>query len=419
MAPKKNEVNGSNGMKTISSFFKAKPNTSSDSHRGATSSNPTTSTSTTTSTSSTSSSSSRPLPNHPSSSKSSAESAASSSANKKQKIDDEQELLSREQRSSQWKYQSDKLRNHPQRSEAEQKRHHAFRKQLLGSESQVFSRGAVRDVTPENEIGQSASGSGSGSQWQDGIVIDDDDDQDDDNTENRNKLAKFKSSSSKGKGKQRATTATSTSSSSKSKGKGKANTDNGIKHTPLEKQILDLKSKYPGILLIIEVGYKFKFYGEDARIASQALNIMCFPERNLLSAMIPVHRINVHVKKLVSLGHKVGIVRQQETAALKAASSSASTPFIRELSNLCTSSTYIDEDDLALGLDEDFGNPAAANSMIAIVEKLAGGSGEDEFVTLGLVSVTLGTGGIVYDEWNDGLMRSVSMRILQALVGML
>jgi len=124
--------------------------------------------------------------------------------------------------------------------------------------------------------------------------------------------------------------------------------------------------------------------------------------------MIPVHRISVHVKKLISLGHKVGVVRQQETAALKAASSSSSTPFVRELSELYTSSTYVD-DDLTIGLDGEFGNPAAANSLVALTEKLGGGSGSDEIVTLGLVSCETSTGSVVYDQFTDGMMRSVSV----------
>jgi hypothetical protein len=38
------------------------------------------------------------------------------------------------------------------------------------------------------------------------------------------------------------------------------------KYTPLEQQVVDLKQKYPGVLLVIEVGYKFRFFGEDAKV---------------------------------------------------------------------------------------------------------------------------------------------------------
>lgn len=47
-----------------------------------------------------------------------------------------------------------------------------------------------------------------------------------------------------------------------------------VKYTPLELQILQLKKEHPGVLLLVEVGYKMKFYQEDAHIASQLLNIV-------------------------------------------------------------------------------------------------------------------------------------------------
>lgn len=54
--------------------------------------------------------------------------------------------------------------------------------------------------------------------------------------------------------------------------------------------------------------------------------------QNFYSAMIPVHRLDIHIKRLITAGHKVGVVRQKETAALKKAGDNRSAPFIRELS---------------------------------------------------------------------------------------
>lgn len=48
-----------------------------------------------------------------------------------------------------------------------------------------------------------------------------------------------------------------------------------LQYTPLERQILQLKAQHPDKLLLIEVGYKMKFYEKDATIASQILNIVC------------------------------------------------------------------------------------------------------------------------------------------------
>ncbi|EPQ29014.1 uncharacterized protein PFL1_03304 [Pseudozyma flocculosa PF-1] len=184
--------------------------------------------------------------------------------------------------------------------------------------------------------------------------------------------------------------------------------DTATKYTPLEKQILDLKDQHPGILLIIEVGYKLKFYGDDARIASRELNIMCFPEKNLMTAMIPVHRLHIHVKKLIAAGHKVGVVRQVETRALKAASTNANTPFTRKLTALYTASTWIDDlsyNDAASSEALDLG-VARPKALMAIVEKLEGGNGPEDRVSCGVVAVEVSTGSIIFDQFSDGHARS-------------
>lgn len=49
------------------------------------------------------------------------------------------------------------------------------------------------------------------------------------------------------------------------------------KLTPMEIQFLEIKRKHMDTLLIVEVGYKFKFFGEDARIAARELSIVCIP----------------------------------------------------------------------------------------------------------------------------------------------
>lgn len=70
--------------------------------------------------------------------------------------------------------------------------------------------------------------------------------------------------------------------------KGKGAAKKGGKLTPLEKQVIDIKRKHLDTVLVIEVGYKFRFFGEDARTAAKELGIICIPgkfrfdERKLL-----------------------------------------------------------------------------------------------------------------------------------------
>ena len=117
----------------------------------------------------------------------------------------------------------------------------------------------------------------------------------------------------------------------------------GGDYTPLEKQILALKERHQGILLAVEVGYKFMFYGEDAKIASEVLSIVAYPKNHMIQAGVPTERLKFHLRRLVEAGHKVGVVRQTETAALKRASSTRSKMFTRALTDLFTKSTLVDE----------------------------------------------------------------------------
>ncbi|KAF8252779.1 hypothetical protein K440DRAFT_652656 [Wilcoxina mikolae CBS 423.85] len=216
-------------------------------------------------------------------------------------------------------------------------------------------------------------------------------------------------------------------------GKGKAAataTKKGAKVTPLEQQVVDIKKNYPDTVLVVEVGYKFRFFGEDARIASQNLSIMCIPGKmrfdndpseahydRFASASIPVHRLHVHVKRLVANGYKVGVVRQLETAALKAAGDNKSAPFERKLTNLYTKGTYIDDIDGLEGSDlsSGAGSGGAPNTgfLLCVTEKPGGGTGADEKVHFGVVAVQPSTGEVIYDEFDDGFMRSeIETRLL-------
>jgi DNA mismatch repair protein MSH3 len=115
----------------------------------------------------------------------------------------------------------------------------------------------------------------------------------------------------------------------------------------------------------------------------------------------------------------VGIVRQLETAALKAAGDNRNTPFTRKLTNLYTKGTYIDD---AEGLDVDApsGGAPATGYLLCITETNAKGTGADEKVRVGIVAVQPATGDIIYDDFEDGFMRSeIETRLLHSKLSML
>jgi DNA mismatch repair protein MSH3 len=59
--------------------------------------------------------------------------------------------------------------------------------------------------------------------------------------------------------------------------KGKGAKKVASKLTPMEKQVIEIKRQNMNTVLVIEVGYKFRFFGEDARIAAKELGIVCIP----------------------------------------------------------------------------------------------------------------------------------------------
>ncbi|KAK7951375.1 MutS domain V [Apiospora aurea] len=186
-------------------------------------------------------------------------------------------------------------------------------------------------------------------------------------------------------------------------------------------QFLAIKRKNMDTLLIMEVGYKFRFFGEDARIAAKELSIVCIPGKmrydehpseahldRFASASIPVPRLPVHAKRLVAAGHKVGVIRQIETAALKKAGDNRNAPFVRQLTNVYTKGTYVDE----IGELEQGSSPSGGY-LLCITESKAKGGGTDEKVDVGIIAVQPATGDIIYDSFEDGFMRSeIETRLL-------
>lgn len=159
---------------------------------------------------------------------------------------------------------------------------------------------------------------------------------------------------------------------------------------------------------MVEVGYKFRFFGEDAEIASRVLGIYAHVDHNFLTASIPTFRLNVHVRRLVSEGYKVGVVKQTETTAIKAHGSNRAGPFGRGLSALYTKATLEAAQDVGGGEE---GCGPVCNYLVCVVEKSISvvnpdcgvESGFD--VRIGLVAIEISTGDVVHGEFNDNFMR--------------
>lgn len=160
---------------------------------------------------------------------------------------------------------------------------------------------------------------------------------------------------------------------------------------------------------MVEVGYKYRFFGEDAEIAARVLGIYAHLDHNFMTASVPTFRLNVHVRRLVSAGYKVGVVKQTETAAIKAHGANRLGPFCRGLSALYTKATLEAAEDVGGGED---GCGGESNYLMCVVEKcvleknLECGVESRFDVSIGMVAVEISTGDVVYAEFNDNFMRS-------------
>ncbi|XP_049959140.1 DNA mismatch repair protein Msh3-like isoform X2 [Schistocerca serialis cubense] len=170
---------------------------------------------------------------------------------------------------------------------------------------------------------------------------------------------------------------------------------NGL--TALEKQVLGLKQQHPGMILMIQNGYKYHFYEEDAEIASKLLEIATFRLHNFLQACVPVARLKYYVYHFVEKGYKVGVVNQTETTALKAAGENRNAPFSRELSCVYSRATLIGDDVNPQAFE---GNclmrERKPSCILSLCEDNTGNK-----TTIGIATFDPSTGEAIYDSFDD------------------
>lgn len=137
--------------------------------------------------------------------------------------------------------------------------------------------------------------------------------------------------------------------------------------TPLELQVVTIRKQFPDCLLMVECGYRMRFFGDDALKAAKALGIYAHKDHNFMVASIPTYRCTYHCQRLLSAGLKVAIVRQTETAALRKGTSSSNKTFDRKVAGIFTQGTLIDSDD-----------PAFDGLVASFQKKSSEGSGEED-----------------------------------------
>ena len=85
--------------------------------------------------------------------------------------------------------------------------------------------------------------------------------------------------------------------------------------SPVRKQYLEIKSRYPDALLLYRMGDFYETFDEDARLAARDLEIV-LTQRDMGQgevvplAGIPYHALDSYLAKLVRKGHRVAIAEQ-------------------------------------------------------------------------------------------------------------
>ena len=87
------------------------------------------------------------------------------------------------------------------------------------------------------------------------------------------------------------------------------------KYTPMMRQYLDIKEKYPDTLVFFRLGDFYEMFFNDAIVASRELEIVLTGrdagvEERVPMCGVPFHSVDIYIQKLTDKGYKVAIVEQ-------------------------------------------------------------------------------------------------------------
>ncbi|QCI16092.1 DNA mismatch repair protein MutS [Buchnera aphidicola] len=119
-------------------------------------------------------------------------------------------------------------------------------------------------------------------------------------------------------------------------------TNNLNNHTPIIKQYLSLKLKYPNTLLFYQIGDFYELFYQDAEYVSELLKITLtkkgFSNNKIVPmAGVPCHRAEYYLSKLVKLGESIAICNQMTETCSK------NKLISRKVVRVITPGTVIDE----------------------------------------------------------------------------
>ena len=178
--------------------------------------------------------------------------------------------------------------------------------------------------------------------------------------------------------------------------------------SPVRKQYLEIKSRYPDALLLYRMGDFYETFDEDARLAARDLEIV-LTQRDMGQgevvplAGIPYHALDSYLARLVRKGHRVAIAEQTSEP-------DGRTLVSRDVVRVVTPGTVIEPGMLESGANNYLVAvaPGGAQSGIAFVDittgefavaQLPSGAVAQEIARLAPSELLLAEGGEVPGEW--------------------
>lgn len=170
------------------------------------------------------------------------------------------------------------------------------------------------------------------------------------------------------------------------------------KETPLMKQYNQIKSRYPGALLLFRVGDFYETFGEDAVKASKTLDIVLTKRANgaaseMELAGFPHHAMDSYLPKLVRAGYRVAICDQLEDpktvkGIVKRGVTELVTPglslhdhVLDQRKNNFLASIYLNKEEIGIAfLDLSTGEFLVSSGNIAYIDKLVRGFQPSEII---------------------------------------
>ena len=90
--------------------------------------------------------------------------------------------------------------------------------------------------------------------------------------------------------------------------------------TPMMRQYLEMKDKYPGMILFFRLGDFYEMFFDDAKLVSRELELTltgksCGMEERAPMCGVPFHSAETYINRLIAKGYKVAICEQMEDPA--------------------------------------------------------------------------------------------------------